>query len=54
MGEFTQMIPRQRPYRDVLKVTEVSRRDVQEGEFCPSVGVVWVLDDKVEDDKKRG
>lgn len=53
MGEFTQMIPGQIPGRDVLKLAEVARYDVQESEFRSGVDMVWVLDDRVEKDKER-
>lgn len=38
----------------MFELAEVSRHNVQESEIRPGVGVVWVLDDEVEEDKKRG
>lgn len=37
----------------MLKLAEVTRRNVQESESRSGVGVVWVLDERVEEDKER-
>lgn len=52
VGEFAQVIARQRPRRNMLQLAEVAGRDVQEGEVCPGVGVTRVPDDKVEEDEE--
>lgn len=54
VGEFAQVIPGQRSGGDMFELTEVAGRYVQEGVVRPGIGVVWILDDEVEEDEERG